>query len=78
MFSFWSKKKFKNHPGIGTKVKIKVGTKWKFSSELLHFCTSESSKNQSLFALNEGNGQGFIITEVQKLAREFSHGLDLR
>ena len=51
---------------------------WPCGNSLANFCTSEGFKNQSPFDLNEANGEAFIIAELQKLAREFSHGLDLK
>ena len=50
---------------------------WKISSGLLHFCTSDSSKNQPHFS-KKANGQAFRSAEVQKSTREFSHGLVFR
>ena len=49
---------------------------WKFSGGLLHFCTSESAKDQPPLCLKKADGQAFRNDEVQKSAREFPHVLD--
>ena len=54
----------------------KVEAMFEMSSGLLNSCTSESSKNQPSYP-KKANGQALRKSEVQKSAREFSHGLNL-
>ena len=50
---------------------------WKFSGRLLHFCTSERSKDQPPLSLKKADGQAYRNAEMQKSARQFPHSLDL-
>ena len=45
-------------------------------NSLANYCTSKSSKNKPPLSLNKADGQAFRSVEVQKSARNFSHGLD--